>query len=239
MIQLISDYWRPYLYSDGFHMTGLAVTLWMLVLCISIGFCLAVPLAVARVSKRKCLSGPVRMYTFVFRGTPLYVQLLFFYAGVYSLGIVHDTEFLNLFFRQGFNCTILAFVLNTCAYTTEVIAGAIRATPNGEIEAGRAVGMSQLTLYSRIVLPGALRRALPALSNEVIIMLHSTSVAFAATVPDLLKVARDANADTFKSFYSFGLAGLLYLLATFALVALFHKAEQRWLSHLKPQRGAS
>ena len=102
MIQLISDYWRPYLYSDGFHMTGLAVTLWMLVLSISIGFCLAVPLAVARVSKRKCLSGPVRMYTFVFRGTPLYVQLLFFYSGVYSLGIVRDTEFLNLFFRQGF-----------------------------------------------------------------------------------------------------------------------------------------
>ena|SRR5438105_2474988 len=75
---------------------------------------------------------------------------------------------------------------------------------------------------------------LPALSNEVIIMLHSTSVAFAATVPDLIKVARDANADTFQSFYAFGLAGLLYLLVTFALVGLFRQSEQRWLAHLKP-----
>lgn len=239
MIQLISDYWRAYLYTDGYRMTGLAVTLWMLVLCMSIGFCLAVPLGVARVSKNKYVSSTVRVYTYVFRGTPLYVQLLFIYSGVYSLGIVRDTEFLNLFFRQGFNCTILAFVLNTCAYTTEIIAGAIRATPNGEIEAGRAYGMSQFTLYRRIILPGALRRALPALSNEVIFMLHGTSIAFAATVPDLIKVARDANADTYRSFESFGLAGLLYLSVTFALVALFRKAEQRWLSHLKPQGAAS
>ncbi len=235
-MELITEYWRAYLYSDGYRMTGLALTLWMLLLSLSIGFCLAVPLAVARVSKNRALSLPVQAYTWVFRGTPLYVQLLFIYSGMYSLGVVKDTEFLNLFFKQGFNCSILAFVLNTCAYTTEIIAGAIKATTPGEIEAGRAYGMSEWLLYRRIILPGALRRALPALSNEVIFMLHGTSVAFAATVPDLIKVARDANAETFRSFESFGLAGLLYLCVTFTLVALFRRAERRWLSHLSPMK---
>jgi histidine transport system permease protein len=229
MLEIITEYWRAYLYSDGFKMTGLAVTLWMLLLSMSIGFCLAVPLAVARVSSHRWLSQSVATYTWLFRGTPLYVQLLFLYSGVYSLQIVKDTEFLNLFFRQGFNCTILAFVLNTCAYTTEIIAGAIRATPPGEIEAARAYGMSPFLLYWRIILPSSLRRALPALSNEVIFMLHGTSVAFAATVPDLLKVARDVNAETFRSFEAFGIAGLLYLTVTFMLVALFRQAERRWL----------
>ena len=236
MMELITEYWRAYLYSDGYRMTGLALTLWMLLLSLSIGFCLAVPLAVARVSKNRWFSLPVQAYTWVFRGTPLYVQLLLIYSGVYSLGIVKDTEFLNLFFKQGFNCSILAFVLNTCAYTTEIIAGAIKATAPGEIEAARAYGMSEWLLYRRIILPGALRRALPALSNEVIFMLHGTSVAFAATVPDLIKVARDANAETFRSFEAFGLAGLLYLCVTFALVALFRAAERRWLSHLSPMK---
>jgi len=236
MMELVSEYWRAYLYTDGHRLTGLAITLWMLVLSLSIGFCAAVPLGIARVSKNRWISTPVRAYTYVFRGTPMYVQLLFIYSGLYSLEIVRETELLNLFFRVGFNCAILTFALNTCAYTTEIIAGAIRATPNGEVEAGRACGMSEFTLYRRVILPGALRRALPALSNEVIFMLHGTSVAFAATVPDLLKIARDANADTFRSFEAFGFAGLLYLTVTFLLVWLFRKAEQRWLSHLKPHK---
>ncbi len=93
---------------------------------------------------------------------------------------------------------------------TEIFAGAIRNTPHGEVEAARAYGMGGFTLYRRIVLPSALRRALPYFSNEVILMLHSTSVAFTATVPDLLKVARDVNSATYAPFLSFGIAGALY-----------------------------
>ncbi len=234
MLDLIAEYWRAYLYTDGYRTTGLAITLWMLVLSLAIGFCLAIPLAVARVSKNPWLAKPVWLYTYLWRGTPLYVQLLLIYTGVYGLAVVKETEILNMFFRQGFNCAILAFVLNTCAYTTEIIAGAIRATPAGEVEAGRAYGMSPLLLYRRIILPNALRRALPALSNEVIFMLHGTSVAFAATVPDLIKIARDVNAETFRSFEAFGIAGLLYLIVTFSLVWLFRRAEARWLSYLTP-----
>jgi len=235
LIQLIQQYWRNYLFTDGYHFTGIAVTLWLLVVSIGIGFCLSVPLAVARVSKRKWLAGLVWLYTYIFRGTPLYVQLLLFYTGIYSLEIIRNHELTASFFRSGMNCTLLAFALNTCAYTTEIFAGAIKSTPYGEIEAARAYGMSWFTLYRRVILPSALRRALPYYSNEVILMLHATTVAFTATVPDILKIARDVNSATYQTFTAFGIAALLYLSISFTLVWLFRRAEQRWLAYLRPQ----
>ena len=235
MIELIHDYWKPFLYSDGFHYTGLVITLWLLVFSIVVGFCLAIPLSIARVSPNVLLRGPVWFYTYVFRGTPLYVQLLLFYTGLYSLEVVRDHALLNAFFRDGMHCTLLAFSLNTCAYTTEIFAGAIRATPHGEIESARAFGMSNFTVYRRIIVPSALRRALPYYSNEVILMLHATTVAFTATVPDILKVARDANSATYMTMQSFTIAGLLYMAISFALVYLFRRAERRWLAYLQPQ----
>ncbi|PRD79303.1 amino acid ABC transporter permease [Burkholderia multivorans] len=235
MIELIQEYWRNYLYTDGYRITGVAITLWLLVVSIGLGFCLSVPLAVARVSKRKWLSRAVWLYTYVFRGTPLYVQLLLCYTGLYSLQVVRGTPMLDAFFREGMNCTLLAFTLNTCAYTTEIFAGAIKATSYGEIEAARAYGMSTFTMYRRVILPSALRRSLPLYSNEVIMMLHATTVAFTATVPDILKIARDVNSATYMSFHAFGIAALLYLVISFTLVWLFRRAERRWLAYLRPQ----
>lgn len=235
MIELIHAYWRNYLYTDGFRFTGLAITMWLLVVSIGVGFCLSVPLAVARVSKNRLISGSVWLYTYIFRGTPLYVQLLLCYTGLYSLEVVRSHVLLNEFFRDGMHCTLLAFTLNTCAYTTEIFAGSIKATAYGEIEAARAYGMSRFTVYRRIILPSALRRALPLYSNEVILMLHATTVAFTATVPDILKIARDVNSATYMSFHAFGIAALLYLAISFALVGLFRRAEHRWLAYLRPQ----
>ncbi|QQJ96326.1 ABC transporter permease [Burkholderia ambifaria] len=235
MIELIQEYWRNYLYTDGFRITGVAITLWLLVVSIGLGFCLSVPLAVARVSRKKWLSGAVWLYTYVFRGTPLYVQLLLCYTGLYSLQFIRGTPLLDSFFRDGMRCTLLAFTLNTCAYTTEIFAGAIKATSYGEIEAARAYGMSTFTMYRRVILPSALRRALPLYSNEVILMLHATTVAFTATVPDILKIARDVNSATYMSFHAFGIAALLYLVISFMLVWLFRQAERRWLAYLRPQ----
>lgn len=233
-MDLLNEYWKAYLYSDGAKMTGLVMTLWLLVLSLALGFVAAVPLAVARASSNRWLSVPVRIYTYLFRGTPLYVQLLLIYSGVYGLAVVREVDVLNHFFRNGFNCTILAFALNTCAYTTEIFAGAIASTPYGEVEAARAYGMSRLKLYLRVILPSALRRSLPNYGNEVILMLHATTVAFVATVPDLLKVARDANAATYRSFEAFGLAALLYLGVSLAIVHMFRKAEHKWLAFLRP-----
>ncbi|MEF9444473.1 ABC transporter permease [Burkholderia sp. 1A5] len=235
MIEILQEFGKAFLFWDGQRLSGLAVTLWLLVASISLGFVCAVPLAVARVSRNKWVSMPVRFYTYVFRGTPLYVQLLLMYTGMYSLEFVRSHSLLDAFFRSGFNCAILAFALNTCAYTTEIFAGAIRAIPHGEVEAARAYGMSPFTMYRRVILPSALRRALPLYSNEVILMLHATTVAF-ATVPDILKVARDANSATYMAFQSFGIAALIYLAVSFALVAAFRRAERHWLAYLAAAR---
>lgn len=235
MIDIIHEYWQAYLWSDGYKLTGLAMTMWLLVLSVAIGFVMSVPLAVARVSKNPVVRGPVWFYTYVFRGTPLYIQLLVFYTGMYSLDTVRNQPFLDMFFREGFNCVVLAFALNTCAYTTEIFAGVIKSTPYGEIEAARAYGMSRFTLYRRIIIPSMLRRALPYYGNEVILMLHATTVAFTATVPDILKVARDVNSATYASFEAFGIAAALYATIAFMLVWLFRRGELRWLAFMKPQ----
>ncbi|MGH8332425.1 MAG: ABC transporter permease subunit, partial [Pseudomonas sp.] len=84
MTGILENYWQAYLWSDGPHFSGLAVTLWLLILSVVTGFLLAVPLAIARVSRNPLIRLPVWCYTYVFRGTPLYIQLLFFYTGVYS-----------------------------------------------------------------------------------------------------------------------------------------------------------
>ncbi|RQM39968.1 ABC transporter permease [Erwinia psidii] len=234
MMEIILEYGKALLWSDGYRFTGVAITLWLLIISVALGGCLAVLLSIARVSPVKAVRFPVWLFTYIFRGTPLYVQLLVFYSGMYTLEVVKGSELLNAFFRSGLNCTLLALTLNTCAYTTEIFAGAIRAVPHGEIEAARAYGFSTVKLYRCIILPSALRTALPAYSNEVILMLHSTALAFTATVPDLLKVARDINAATYQPFTAFGIAAVLYLLISTVLISLFRKAEKRWLKHVKP-----
>ena len=151
MIEILQQYWQSLLWSDGYRFTGVAVTLWLLIASVVMGGLLAIPMAVARVSSIRWVRFPVWLYTYVFRGTPLYVQLLVFYSGMYSLEIVRGSEFLNAFFRSGLNCTILALTLNTCAYTTEIFAGAIRSVPHGEIEAANAYGFSRFKMYRCII----------------------------------------------------------------------------------------
>src|SRR6202020_306046 len=98
MLPIIQEYWRNYLFTDGYKITGLAITMWLLVVSITLGFCLSIPLSVARVSKNKLLSRSVWLYTYVFRGTPLYVQLLLCYTALYSLEVVRNHTLLNEFF---------------------------------------------------------------------------------------------------------------------------------------------
>ena len=140
---------------------GLKVCL-LLLLVISVvtGFVLSVPLAVARVSPRRWLSVPVWLFNYVFRGTPLLVQLFVIYCGLAQFEAVRNSLLWPLL-REAWFCAWLAFALNSTAYTTEIFAGALRATPAGELDAARAYGLSGFKLYSRILLPSALRRALP------------------------------------------------------------------------------
>ena len=228
MIEILHEYWKPLLWTDGYRFTGVAITLWLLILSVVIGGVLALFLAIGRVSSNKYIQFPIWLFTYIFRGTPLYVQLLVFYSGMYTLEIVKGTEFLNAFFRSGLNCTVLALTLNTCAYTTEIFAGAIRSVPHGEIEAARAYGFSTFKMYRCIILPSALRIALPAYSNEVILMLKASSLASTVTLLELTGMARTIIARTYMPVEIFFAAGLFYLVMTFVLVQVFRLLE-RWL----------
>ncbi|CAH1748470.1 lysine/arginine/ornithine ABC transporter/histidine ABC transporter, membrane subunit HisM [Thauera humireducens] len=231
--------WSLFAESWSAYAGGLWLTLKLTVLSLAAGLVLAIPLAVLRVSPSRWVSGPVWAYSYFFRGTPMLVQLLLMYYGLGQFEWIQaQWDAGNAFwlvFRDPYGCALITFALNTGAYTTEIIAGALRAMPHGEIEAARACGMSRYTMLRRILLPGALRRALPAYSNEIIFMLHGTAIASTVTLVDLTGAARNAYSQFFAPFEAFIFAGLIYLCITFALVGLFRVAERRWLAHLRPR----
>ncbi|MCB1910338.1 MAG: ABC transporter permease [Rhodocyclaceae bacterium] len=222
------------------YAAGLWLTLQLTVISLAAGLLLAIPLAVLRTSGAAFVSRGVWAYTYFFRGTPMLVQLLLVYYGLGQFEWVQarwaEGNSLWLVFRDPYGCALVTFALNTCAYTTEILAGALRATPHGEIEAAQACGMSRLTMIRRILVPGALRRALPAYSNEAIFMLHGTAIASTITLVDLTGAARNAYSQHFAPFEAFIFAGLIYMCVTFALVGLFRLAERRWLGHLQARK---
>ncbi len=216
------------------YVSGTLVTLKLLFVSLVAGLAFAIPLAVMRASARGWVSRPVWLFTYLFRGTPLLVQLFIIYYGLAQFAWMRESVLWPLFSSAWF-CAMFAFALNTCAYTTEIIAGAILATSHGEVEAAKAMGMSPFTLVRRILLPSALRRSLPAYSNEAIMMLHGTSLASIVTLLDITGAAREINSKFYLPFEAFITAAAFYLALTFVLVSLFHLAEKRWLSHLAPR----
>jgi arginine/ornithine transport system permease protein len=167
-------------------------------------------------------------------GTPLLVQLFLLYYGLSQFEVVRNSLLWLVLCLVSF-CVVVVFVINTCAYTTEILHGAMKAVPAGEVEAARALGMSRATTFRRIVLPSALRRSLPAYSNEVVLMLHGTSLASVVTLHDLTGVAREVNAVNYLPFEAFITAALCYLAITVVLVGAFHAAERRWLLPISPR----
>jgi len=213
---------------------GALTTLKLLAISLAGGLLVALPLAVLRNARSRWLRGPVWAYTYAIRGTPLLVQLFLVYYGLAQFAFVRESIAWP-WLQSAWFCACLAFGINTCAYTTEIIAGALRNTSRGEIEAARALGLSEAQVLLRIVMPSALRRAIPSYGNEAILMLHGTSLASVVTLLDITGVARDVNSRYYIPFEAFITAGLLYLSITLALVGLFHAAERRWLAHLAPR----
>ena len=216
------------------YLSGALTTFELLLISLILGLAFAIPLAVLRSLTGTWLSRAIWLYTYVFRGTPMLVQLFLIYYGLAQFEVVRESV-LWPYLGSAWFCACLSFVLNTCAYTTEIIAGSIRALPAGEIEAAKALGMSRRVMFRRIVLPQALRRSLPAYSNEAIFMLHGTALASIVTLLDLTGAARQVNSTHYIPFEAFITAAIFYFLMTLALVALFHKAEARCLKPLLPR----
>lgn len=216
----------------GVYFLGLKNTLILVSCSLAVGLIFAIPLAVLRTSKNILISGPINAYTYFFRGTPLLVQMFLIYYGMGQFEFV-KTSFLWTFFREAYFCALFAFTLNTCAYTIEIIRGAIENTPHGEVEAAKAAGMSSYLRFTRIILPSSFRRALPTYGNEIIFMLHGSSLASVITIIDITGAARIINSRYYSPYEAYLTAGAFYLTITFILVWLLKKLEYRWLAHLR------
>ena len=221
------------------YWVGFWATMELLAVSLLAGGLLTLPLTLMRVSSNRWVSGPVWLFTYVIRGTPLLIQVYFIYYGIAQLEWVQalwDTIWPLTWFKEPFFCAVLAFTLNTSAYTIEMLAGGIRETPAGEIEAAQAAGFSKWNMMFRLVLPSALRRTLPGYSNEVVMMLHATSLA--SVVPalyDLTNAAYSIYKTYYLAFQPFIVVAVLYFVLTFALVYVFRLLERRFLAYLRPQ----
>jgi arginine/ornithine transport system permease protein len=214
------------------YLKGLQVSLTLLAITLPCGFLLSLPLAMARSSSQRLLASAVWLFTYVIRGTPLLVQIFVIYYGLAQFEWIRESAAWVLL-KNAWFCAWLAFTINTTAYTTEIFSGAIRATPAGELEAARSVGMTNFQVYRRVLLPGALRRALPQYGNEVVGLMHATALASTVTLVDLTRVARDVYANHLLPVEAFGTVAIFYFTLTFSLVGLFKLLERRYLKHLK------
>ena len=218
---------------------GLITTLWLLLSCLLIGFVLAILTALALTSRSWLLAKLAGSFTYFVRGTPLLIQVYLIYYGLGQLEWIQarwDEVWPWTYFKQPFFCALLAFALNNAGYTAEMLAGAIRETSPGEVEAARAMGMSRFQIMSRIVLPSAMRRTLPPYSNEVVQMLHSTSLASVVpTLTDVTAVASRIYSDFYLPFEAYLAAAVIYLCVTFALIGTFRLLEKRFLAYLAPR----
>lgn len=216
------------------YLKGLGMTVQLLLGSMLMSFLLAIPMAIARNSHYQWLKKTVWLYTYVIRGTPLLLQLYLLYFGLSQFAVVRESAAWAVL-SSPLYCAFIVFTLNELAYTTEIFAGAIRGLPYGEIEAAKAYGMSHLTILRRIVLPSALRQSLPAYSNEFIILLHSTSLAFTVTLLDLTGAANEIYSQYYLPFEAFMVAAAIYMVLTYSIVRVFRFAEIRLLAYQRPR----
>ena len=217
---------------------GIPTTLTLVMCSLALGFVFAVILAQMRVSKKMLVSKLAYAYVYVFRSTPLLVQIFLIYYGSGQFRDSLESVGLWYFFREPYFCAILALTLNTAAYTSEIIRGGIQSVPWGQLEAGRAIGMSGVTLFRRIVFPVAIRQALPAYGNEIILMVKSTSLASTITILEVTGIAKKIIAATFAPMEVFVIAGAIYLSINFIVTRGIQWVEIKLSPQLYRERDA-
>lgn len=225
-VDLVLDNWE--LFAKGVWMT-----LQLTFLSVLIGFLIALPSGIARARRKPWVSPAINAYVYVFRGTPLLVQTFLIYYGLSQFPFIRESWAWTIL-RDPWWCALIAFSLNSGAYATEIIRGAVETTPSGEIEAAVALGMTPRQTDCLVLIPSALRRALPQYGNEVVFMLHGSVVASVITLQDILGAGRTLNAKFYLAYEGFLTAAILYMAITFVLVAIFRGLEHRYLKHLRP-----
>jgi octopine/nopaline transport system permease protein len=211
-------------------LSALPLTLELAITAIALGAVLALALALARLSGSLLLDASARLYVFLFRGTPLLVQIFLIYYGLSQFSAVRHSIFWQVL-REPYWCAVLALMLNTAAYASEIIRGGLLSVPHGQIEAARACGMPRFMIFRRIVMPLAIRQALPGYGNEMISMVKATSLASIITLMEITGVAARIISETYRVIEVFVVAGAIYLAINFVLTRLIAFAEHRLSPH--------
>tara|TARA_B100001123_G_C15125341_1_gene953109 strand:+ start:184 stop:873 length:690 start_codon:yes stop_codon:yes gene_type:complete len=215
--------------------TGIDETILLVLLSLSIGLFISIFFALARLSSIKPLSQIIYYYIFVIRGTPLLVQIYLIYFGLGSIKAVRES-FLWFFLKEPFWCGVLALILNTVAYTTEIIRGGIQSVTKGQIESCKALGMNRFIMYYKVILPVAFRQAFPAYGNEMILMVKATSLVSLTTYMEMTGLARNIMSKTFAPIEAFIAAGSIYLFLNFIIVQLIKFLEWKYNPHLRVKK---
>lgn len=207
---------------------GFGLTVYISLAAILMASVIGLAAAVMRMSRSWFPSRLAFAYSTCFRGTPLLVQLFIFYYGLGTLSFVRESPVLWWVFSDGARCAILTIALNSGAYISEVLRGGLQSVPRGQIEAAKACGMSGFLRFRRIVFPIAIRQALPAYSNELVLAIKGTSLASTIAVMELTGYAKRLMSQSYVIIETFVVAGILYLAINLFLLGCVHLAE-RWL----------
>jgi octopine/nopaline transport system permease protein len=196
------------------------------------GFVMAIGVAGGLLSQAAVPRSIANGYVYVFRSSPLLVQIFLIYYGSGQFRGLFEAIGLWSLFREAWFCAILALALNTCAYQAVLIAGGLRAVPWGQIEAAQAVGMSRYRVFVTVAFPQALRHALPAYSNEVVLMIKATALASTITILEITGLAKQMASETYRPFEVFAAAGLIYISLNGVITLVFVQMERYLRRHV-------
>ena len=208
-------------------LSAAVVTLKLLSLSLFFGIFIGLLFAILRLNKNPIINKFAYAYSYVFRGTPLLVQIFIIYYGLGQIEYFRST-FLWVVFKEPYWCAIIAFALNTGAYTSEILRSAFQTIKPGIIEAGKSLGISNKIIFYKIQIPVAIRQSLPAYGNEIILMMKGTSLVSTVTLMDITGVAKHIVSTTYKPLEIFILAGCIYLFMTFLIHNLIKYLEKKY-----------
>ncbi|WP_223591508.1 amino acid ABC transporter permease [Neobacillus bataviensis] len=201
-----------------FILKGIWVTLKFVIIAIIFGFLLGTILALFKISRNKALNWIGKVYTSIFRGTPLILQLMLIYFAIPQL-TGYDI--------QPFLASILAFGLNSAAYVSEIIRAGIQAVDKGQTEAAQALGVPYRLMMKDIILPQAFKNILPALMNEFVTLTKESALVSTIGYLDLMRRAQVVGADTYRNFEPLIFVGLIYWLMIMVLTTMGRIVERR------------
>lgn len=226
--------WLPTYYP--LMLQGIWRTIWILVVTMGLGMVLAIPLGFVQAVGPWYLAAPARVFCGVIRGTPLLLQLWLLYYGLGSLfpsiPWIRQSDLWPLL-RQAWPYAVLSLTLSVAGYEGEVMRGAFKGVPHGQLEAAKAMGMPRFTLFRRIWLPQALHRVLPTLGGETVLQMKATPLVATITVIDIYAVASKVRQDTFIVYEPLLMLAVVYMAIAGVIVLLF-----RWLERRIPTRTA-